>query len=95
MHLAIHPRRAPGVPPWFEEGLVLYLTGEQVNAAPARDFAGRSLEQAVTKPRSEAEMKAAYAAARAKVRALARQRGEAALWQMLEHPTPADLQALK
>ena len=87
-HLVIHRRRAPGVPQWFEEGLVLYLTGEQINAAPVHDFAGRSLEQAVTRPRSEAEMKAAYAAALAKVRALARQRGEAALWQMLEHPPP-------
>ena len=95
MHLAIHRRRAPGVPQWFEEGLALYLAGEQVNAAPARDFAGRSLEQAVTKPRSEAEMKAAYAAALARVRALARQHGEAALWQILEHPPPADLRALK
>jgi len=96
-HLVVHPRRAPlgGVPRWFEEGLVLYLTGEQVKAAPVQDFAGRSLEQAVTKPRSEGEMKAAYAAALGRVRALARQRGEPALWQILEHPTPDDLRALK
>ena len=91
----IHRRRAPGVPQWFEEGLVLYLTGEQINAAPPHGFAGRSLEQAVVKPRSEAEMKAAYAAALARVRALARSRGEAALWQILEHPTPDDLSVLK
>jgi hypothetical protein len=40
-------------------------------------------------------MRAAYAAALARVRALARQRGEPALWQILERPTPDDLQALK
>jgi stage II sporulation protein D len=94
-HLVVHRRRAPGVPQWFEEGLVLYLTDEQVNAAPPRDFADRSLEQAVTRPHSEAEMKAAYAAALARVRALARQRGDADLWHMLEHPTSADLRVLK
>ena len=53
------------------------------------------MEQAVTRPHFEAEMKAAYAAALAKVRALARQRSEPALWQILDHPTPAGLQALK
>jgi len=94
-HLVIHRLGAPGVPQWFEEGLVLYFTREKINAAPARDFAGRSLEQAVTKPRSETEMKAAYAAALARVQALARKRGEAALWQILEHPTPADIGTLK
>jgi len=95
VHLVVHRRRAAGVPQWYEEGLVLFLAGERISAAPAQDFGGRSLEQAVTKPRSEAEMKAAYTAALARVRALARQRGEAALWKMLEHPTSDDLRVLK
>ena len=94
-HLAIHRRRAPGVPQWFEEGLVLYLTGEQVNAALSHALAGLSLERAVTRPRSETEMKAAYAAALARIRALAHSRGEVVLWQILEHSTVDDLRALK
>jgi len=94
-HLVVRRLRAPQVPRWFEEGLVLYLTGEQPGAGAGTSLSGRSLEEAVTRARSEEEMKAAYAAALARVRALARERGEPALWQILEHPTPTDLHALK
>jgi ribosomal 50S subunit-associated protein YjgA (DUF615 family) len=49
------------------------------------------LEAAITKPRSEAEMKAAYAQALERVRRLARRDGDTALWRILEHPTADDL----
>jgi len=90
-HLVVRRLRAPQVPRWFEEGLVLYLTGEQPQVGAP--LTGRSLEEAIVRPRSEAEMKAAYARALERVRELARRRGESALWQILEHPTPADLRA--
>ena len=94
-HLAVHPLRAKGIPQWFEEGMVLYLTGEQVGGVSSSNFKGRSLETTVSKPRSESEMKSAYARALNRVRGLARQRGEAALWQVLQHPTEDDLRWLR
>jgi len=88
-HLVVHRLRAPKIPRWFEEGLVLYLTGEQVGATSPD--AGRSLEEIVSRPRSEAEMKAAYACALERVRELARRRGATALWQVLQHPSAEDV----
>jgi stage II sporulation protein D len=93
-HLVVRRLRAPQVPRWFEEGLVLDLTGEQPEADAHAALSGRSLEDAVTQPRSEAEMKAAYARALARVRELARRRGEAALWQVLQQPSADDLRWL-
>lgn len=89
-HLVVRRRRAPGVPAWFEEGLVLCLTREDPAGGRAMRVAGRTLEESVLRPRSEDEMKAAYARALERVRKLARARGEAALWEALEHPTDAD-----
>jgi stage II sporulation protein D len=94
-HLAVHRLRSPQIPRWFEEGSVLYLTVEQVKSDPQFDFGGRSLEECVSKPRSEAEMKAAYALALTRVRTLAHRRGEPALWEILEHPSQRDLHWLK
>jgi len=94
-HLAVHRERAPGIPHWLEEGLVLYLTGEQVSGDSRFDFRGRTLEESISKPRSEAEMKAAYALSLSRVRNLARERGQAALWQVLKHPSASDIRWLK
>jgi stage II sporulation protein D len=93
-HLAVRRLRAPQVPRWFEEGFVLYLTGEQPGAGATTSLSGRSLEDVVTRPQSEAEMKAAYAAALTRVRALARERGESTLWLVLQHPSAEDLRWL-
>jgi stage II sporulation protein D len=94
-HLVVHHLRAAGVPHWFEEGLVLYLTHEQILAVHASAGAGRSLEEAVVKPRSEEEMRAAYARALQRVRDLVRQQGDSALWRILQRPTSDDLRWLK
>src|SRR5271157_3521816 len=83
-HLVVRRLRAKGVPRWFEEGLVLYLTGERIEAPPTALKTTRELEEAISQPRSEAEMKAAYAEALERVRRLAHQRGEAELWRILE-----------
>jgi hypothetical protein len=94
-HLVVRRLRAPGVPQWYEEGLVLFLTGEPVPGESRKLDKHRSLEASLTQPRSEAEMRAAYAAAFACVRELARQMGEAALWQVLERPSAQDVQWFK
>ena len=94
-HLAVHRLRSPQIPRWFEEGLVLYLAGEQLKNDPRFGFGGRSLEECVSRPRSEVEMEAAYALALSRVRTLAHERGEPALWDILEHPSQRDLQLLK
>jgi stage II sporulation protein D (peptidoglycan lytic transglycosylase) len=90
-HLAVHRLRARAVPRWYEEGLVLFLTGEEPGVSADSLDTDRSLEESISRPRSEAEMKAAYACALELVRELARRRGDAALWQVLEHPTAEDL----
>lgn len=94
-HLAIHRRRSPQVPRWFEEGMVLYLTGEHIASGSIPDFGARSLEECVSHPRSEAEMKAGYTLSLQRVTQLARERGQAALWKTLESPSEKDLQWLR
>ena len=86
-HLVVRRLRAADVPRWFEEGLVLYLTGEQVESMPQALDRRRSLEVSLSEPRSESEMRAAYALALERVRDLARRKGEAALWKTLERPS--------
>jgi stage II sporulation protein D len=93
-HLVVHRLRAKGVPRWFEEGLVLYLTGERIEPHTRARATEQELEAAISKPRSEAEMKAAYAQALERVRRLARRQGDGALWQVLEHPSAEDLRWL-
>lgn len=94
-HLTVYRLRAQGVPRWFEEGLVLYLTGERIEPPAPTQATDRGLEEAISQPRSEAGMKAAYALALAKVRRFARQQGGASLWRTLEHPTEKDLRWLQ
>jgi len=94
-HLAIHRRRDPRVPEWFEEGLVLYLTGERIVPVTSPGRTSRRLEDGVQQPRSEAEMRRAYALAWRLVAEVAERRGAATLWQMLEHPSDADLAWLR
>jgi stage II sporulation protein D len=90
-HLVVHRLRTPEVPRWYEEGLVLYLTGEPVGVSTELRDTSRSLEESVSRPRSEAEIKAAYARALERVRDLARRRGAAALWQVLQYPSAEDV----
>ena len=93
-HLAIHRQRSPKVPRWFEEGFVLFLTHEPVTDKTGFDFHGRSLEECVSKPRSESEMKASYALAARRVHWRAHRQGEAPLWQILREPYEDDIRWL-
>ena len=94
-HVAVHRVRAQGVSEWFEEGLVLYLTGEHVDQSAPCNRAGRTLGKALARPQSTAEMHAAYARAVGLVLQLAARRGQNGLWQVLEHPSAGDLRWLK
>lgn len=94
-HLVVRRLRAADVPHWYEEGLVLSLTGEPVESESRALDRHRSLELCLTEPRSESEMRAAYALALDRVRELARRKGEAALWQALGRPSPEDLRWFK
>jgi stage II sporulation protein D len=93
-HLVVHRLRAKGVPRWFEEGSVLYLTGERIEVPATALMPTRELEEAIARPRTETEMKAAYAQALDRLRRLARRQGDAALWRIIEHPTADDLRWL-
>lgn len=84
LHLVVHRLRARGVPDWYEEGMILYLTGERV-LLPAAIPADSSTAAA------RARMEQSYAKARERVAELVRRRGEGALWEVLEQPTADDL----
>jgi stage II sporulation protein D len=90
-HLVVHRLAAKGVPRWFEEGAVLYLSRDRIESLPSAFKTGQELEDAITKPHSEAEMKAAYAQALKRVQQFALRQGNGALWRTLEQPTAEDL----
>lgn len=91
-HLVVHQMKAKSTPAWLEEGSVLYLTGERIEA-PASSFKSDSdLDSAVTYPHSEREMKGAYAESLQRVRRFVSLNGEAALWRAIEHPAGFNVQ---
>jgi stage II sporulation protein D (peptidoglycan lytic transglycosylase) len=89
-HLLVRGLRGRGIPQWFEEGFVLYLSREQIPRTHGFTGGSRTLEEAIERPRSEWEMFAAYARALELVRQLRAARGEKALWQVLEKPGAGD-----
>jgi stage II sporulation protein D len=93
-HLVVHRLRAKDVPQWFEEGWVLYLTGERIEMPAIAPMTTKELEEAISKPHSGAEMKTAYGQALERVRRLTQRQGEAKMWQLLAHPGAEDLRLL-
>ena len=93
-HLVVHRLSAKGIPRWFEEGSVLYLTGERIETPPSAFRTNRKLEDAIVKPHSEEEMKAAYAQALDRVRQYVRHHGDEALWRALQKPGAEDMRWL-
>ncbi len=80
LHLVVHRLRAPGVPRWYEEGMILYLAGEDISAPPS-----------ISVPTDgSAKMQRRYARARTRVAELASKRGESALWDVLQNPSAED-----
>jgi len=94
LHMLIESHTRPGTPLWFREGLVLYLTGSGSDAKPSAGFADvAALEKALRAPASEAELRQAYAAARARVAQLAQQHGKQALLDWVQNGLPAEATA--
>jgi stage II sporulation protein D len=85
-HLAVHRVAAKGVPRWFEEGSVLYLSGERVDTVRADPMSSEALNEAIEHPRSEAELKSAYAQALDRVRNFAQTDGKESVWEALGKP---------
>jgi len=76
--------RAREVPRWYEEGMILYLTGEKLSAPPAMPVEPSQTSE-------HAKMERSYALARERVADLARRRGKNALWEILQNPSAEDL----
>ncbi len=94
LHMLIESYSRPGTPQWFREGLVLYLSGPDSvpsHGAGFEDIA--SLEKALRAPRSEEELRRAYAEARARVAQLAGQNGKSALLDWVQNGLPANIAA--
>jgi stage II sporulation protein D len=71
-------------PRWLGEGLAINFAGEGSMVSryqPRRQMSVQEIEQTLANPRSAEEMKHAYAAAYAAVKALIRSEGEAKAWQ--------------
>jgi stage II sporulation protein D len=85
LHLLLDPQ--PGVPRWFEEGLVLWMENPTGPAAPLR----AGTEERLTRPRSEAELRGAYRDARAAVAWLARRYDRTTLLGWLRTGLPPGL----
>lgn len=88
LHLALAP--APGVelPRWFEEGLALWIEQPVTRPAPLDP----ATEKRLRAPGNEAELRAAYANARAAVAGLVAQHGRAAVLGWLDAGLPRALQ---
>ena len=95
LHVLIRRVRAREVPRWYEEGLILYLTGEQLGDESTNLPVTPPPDRVFTSPHSAIETRHSYAWARQRVMELARREGNAAVWQVLEHPSAEDLRWLK
>ncbi len=95
LHMLIDSYAHPGIPQWFREGLVLYLSSpsetpsmKQANVQPA------VLEKSLRAPQSEQELRSAYAQARARVAQLAEGHGKETLIEWLQQGLPNEIAAL-
>ena len=79
LHMLIDSQMQPGLPLWFREGLVLYLTGAAVppGARPTIDI--ETLEHQLHSSRNQAEMRRAYRASHRMVAALVDAHGRQAV----------------
>jgi len=90
LHLVVESRAHPRLPLWFREGVVLYLSQAR-SAVPSGDpsIGLEQLERMLSQPRSEEELRRAYAAARARVEELVARHGLPAVLGWVEAGLPA------
>jgi stage II sporulation protein D (peptidoglycan lytic transglycosylase) len=97
LHLLVESRARPGLPLWFREGLVLYLSGEMrlppEGAAPSSHTGLAALDRTLLTPASAEAQRYAYREAQRAVARLAEQRGRAEVLSWLERGLPPDLGA--
>ncbi|MDR3762699.1 MAG: SpoIID/LytB domain-containing protein [Acidobacteriota bacterium] len=91
LHLLVDSRARTGAPRWLREGLVLWLSGERAEGEERMSAA--AIERALTAPRSQPELRAAYAAANARVARLAGRYGKAAVMSWLSMGVPVGVDA--
>ncbi len=90
LHLLMESRARPGLPLWFREGLVLYLA-EDSSVGSAGPMRADELERILSRPQSQEELRRGYAAARARVEELVKQRGLPAVLGWVERGLPREL----
>ena len=91
LHMLIESYARAGTPVWFREGLVLYLSEPGATVSRAVDFPNVSaLEKAMRDPASEAQLRHAYAAARARVAALVQRNGKETVLRWVREGVPGE-----
>ena len=97
LHLLVEQRARSGLPLWFREGLVLYLSGESRPAslptAPAGQIDFAVLDRTLTAPASAEAQRRAYRQAQQAVARLVAQHGRALVLSWLERGLPQDAAA--
>jgi stage II sporulation protein D len=88
IHLFVESRARSGLPLWFREGLVLYLSEPEQNAPPVV-MSQREMENALEHPQSQEALRRAYAAARTRVSQMVQQNGRDTVLQWLSSGLPA------
>ncbi len=93
-HLLIESRAHAGIPMWFREGLVLYLSGKTAGASPAAagtsgNMTESQMETIFENSQDREELGRAYGAAQSRVAALVAQYGKDAVLGWLGSGLPA------
>jgi stage II sporulation protein D len=93
-HVLIESHAKTVLPLWFREGLVLWLTAPR-SEPPASGNLGdlNILDNALERPRDEAELRRAYDAARGAIERLVRMHGKETVVGWVEKGMPRDLDA--
>jgi stage II sporulation protein D len=88
LHVVVESQAAAGVPPWFREGLVEYLSG---GGAHTMRVASGDTDSAMRQRASPAEARRAYEQAAARVAGLVARYGEAAVLGWVRSGLPAEV----
>jgi len=90
LHLLVETHARADTPLWLREGLVLWLN-ESVSKSQHTFLTGEQIDRMLRSPANQSELRAAYAAAEARVAMLARKNGRAAVIGWLTGGLPAEL----
>jgi stage II sporulation protein D len=90
LHLLIEMRARADTPLWLREGLVLWLNGN-VPKSQYRFLTGERIDRMLRSPANQSELRAAYAAAEARVAMLVQKNGRAVVIGWLSGGLPAEL----